>query len=364
MMTYLTNAAQTVYFDRNDCANVSMADKTLMPTIRDVAQAANVSTSTVSHVINGTRYVAPETQQRVRDAMQALNYSPNRLASSLRSNQTLTLGVLLPNSANPYFAEILLGIENAGFEQGYNIIMGNANDDPERELAYLKVLISRQVDGILLISTGSYDESIAFLTAQNVPVVVVDRAPGFASVTEIFTDNKQGGLLATRYLLSLGHTRIACITGPSFLTPSADRVAGYREALADVGLPVRDEWIATGDFQHEGGYRASMQLLQSDLRPTAIFACNDLMAVGATRAVFEYGLRVPHDISIIGYDNIPLASYTIPRLTTIAQPAREIGALAVERLIVSLRDDAALPERECLPVQLIERDSCAAPPGD
>ncbi len=329
-----------------------------MPTIRDVAHAAGVSTSTVSHVINDTRFVSPETRQRVLAAMQRLNYSPNRLASSLRSNQTLTLGVLLPNSANPYFAEILVGIENTCFDLGYNIILGNANDDPERELAYLRVLISRQVDGILLISTGSYAESITYLTQQQVPVVVVDRAPGIESVTEIFTDNKEGGLLATRHLIELGHTDIACITGPSFLSPSADRVVGYKQAMAEANLLLDDAWIVSGDFQLGSGYRACQRLLQLDNQPTAVFACNDLMAVGALCAIHETRRRVPDDVSVIGYDDIPLASYTTPRLTTIAQPAREIGEIAVLRLIEALRSDEATAERECLPVKLVERDSC------
>jgi LacI family transcriptional regulator len=196
------------------------------------------------------------------------------------------------------------------------------------------------------------------LTQQQVPVVVVDRAPGIESVTEIFTDNKGGGLLATRHLIELGHTAIACITGPSFLSPSADRVVGYKQAMAEANLPLDDAWIVGGDFQHGSGYRACQRLLQLDNQPTAVFACNDLMAVGALCAIHETGLRVPEDVSVIGYDDIPLASYTTPRLTTIAQPAREIGEIAVMRLIEALRSDEATAKRECLPVKLVKRDSC------
>ncbi|MBP8972556.1 MAG: LacI family DNA-binding transcriptional regulator [Anaerolineae bacterium] len=330
-----------------------------MTTIRDVAEAAQVSTSTVSHVINGTRYVSPDTRQRVLQAMADLSYSPNRLARSLRSSQSMTLGVLLPNSANPYFAEILLGIEAACFDRGYNIILGNANDDRDRELAYLEVLISRQVDGILLISTGAYNESIALLAAHGKPVVMVDRSANSPAVDELFTANKEGGLLATSYLLGLGHRRIGCITGPSFLTPSADRVTGYFEALRGAGLPIDRTLVVTGDFQHESGYRACRQLLALAAPPTAVFACNDLMAVGALCAIHEAGLHVPDDISVVGYDDIPLASYTVPRLTTIAQPAQELGRLAVERLVTRLqKSDDTPPVQEALPVVLVERDSC------
>ncbi|MBZ0277065.1 MAG: LacI family transcriptional regulator [Anaerolineae bacterium] len=329
-----------------------------MATIRDVAKAANVSISTISHVINETRYVSPDTRERVLRAMQQLNYQHNRVASSLRNRKTYTIGVLLPNSANPYFAELLAGIEAACFEQDYHIIMGNANDDPAREQSYLKVLLSRQVDGILLISTGAFADSIHLLRENKTPVVMVDRSTELTTVDELFTDNQGGGHLATAHLLALGHRRIGCVTGPSFLTPSAARVQGYRDAFAAVGEPLREEWIVTGDFQHAGGYRAAQKLLALDDTLTAIFACNDVMAIGVMAALQEAGLRVPQDVSVIGYDDIPLASYSNPRLTTIAQPARELGHLAVERLLERL-DDPDVPARlDMLPVTLVERDSC------
>ncbi len=330
----------------------------MVATIRDVARVAQVSMSTVSHVINGTRYVAPKTRERVLQAMAELNYSPNRLARSLRNNRTLTLGVLLPNSANPFFAEVLLGIENVCFERGYNIIMGNASDDPQRELEYLQVLLSRQVDGILLISTGAYNESLALLASHETPVVMVDRTADIPTVDEILTANKQGGLLATEYLLGLGHRRIGCITGPSYLTPSAERVEGYAEALEAAGIAVDAALVVNGDFLHESGYRACQQMLALPDPPTAIFACNDLMAVGAICALHEAGLAVPDDVSVVGYDDIPLASYTVPRLTTIAQPAREIGQLAAERLIARLQHNSTPPAHQRLPVHLVVRDSC------
>jgi LacI family transcriptional regulator, galactose operon repressor len=329
-----------------------------MSTIRDVAKAANVSTSTVSHVINETRYVSPDTRSRVLQAMKELKYQHNRLASSLRNRKTHTIGVLVPNSANPYFAEILAGIEAACYEQDYHIIMGNANDDSEREQSYLKVLLSRQVDGILLISTGAFDDSIRLLSENKTSVVMVDRSTELATVDEIFTDNRGGGYLATEYLLSLGHRRIGCVTGPSFLTPSSDRVRGYRDAFASANLTPCDKWVVAGDFQHKGGYEAAQELLHFDEKPTAIFACNDLMAVGVMAALQGAGLLVPHDVSVIGYDDIPLASYANPRLTTIAQPARELGHLAVARLLERFNDPDAPARHEMLPVTLVERDSC------
>ncbi|TVR25484.1 MAG: LacI family transcriptional regulator [Anaerolineaceae bacterium] len=328
-----------------------------MATIREVAELAGVSISTVSHVINETRYVSPSAKARVMDAIQRLNYHHNRLASSLRNQKTHTIGVLLPNNANPFFAKILTGIETACYTSGYNFIMGNANDDPERELSYLRVLLSKQVDGVLLISTGADDAALHLMTERKVPLVLVDRA-GTEQADIIHTDNRQGGQLATDYLIRLGHRRIACITGPSFLTPSSERIIGYEQTMQEAGLPVRDEWIITGDFHQESGYQAIQQLLKLDELPTAIFACNDLMALGVLCGLHEAGLSVPDDISLIGYDDIQMASYSVPRLTTIRQPSEELGQLAVERLVERLDNPQAPFQQDVLSVHLITRQSC------
>ncbi len=333
-----------------------------MATIHDVAKKAGVSASTVSHVVNRTRYVSEQTRQRVLQAMEELDYQPNRLARSLRSRRTHTFGVILPNSANPFFAQVLLGVEAEAYDYGYNVILGNANDDPQRELDYLETLLSKQVDGVLLVSTGAYSEALDILTSRHTPVVMVDRTPGESydsfHIDTVYTDNRQGGILATEHILSWGHRRIGCITGPSLFTSSASRVIGYRTALEAAGLPVDPDLIISGDFQHESGYRAGHQLLKLPQPPSALFVCNDLMAVGALCAIHEAGFRVPADISVVGFDDIPLASFTVPRLTTIAQPAQRIGAVAVKLLIRRLQNREAPAQHELLPVRLIERDSC------
>jgi LacI family transcriptional regulator len=220
------------------------------------------------------------------------------------------------------------------------------------------VLLSRQVDGILLVSTGSFDSSIQLLSENNTPVVMVDRSNKLEAVDEIFTDNRGGGYLAASHLLSMGHRRIGCITGPSYLTPSAERVQGYWQAVTDAGVAPDEHLIVPGDFQHKGGYMAAQKLLALRDKPTAIFACNDLMAVGAIAASLEHGYRVPQDISVIGYDDIPLASYANPKLTTIVQPARELGHLAVERLLERLDSPDIDARHDVLPVSLVKRDSC------
>ncbi|MBN1963202.1 MAG: LacI family DNA-binding transcriptional regulator [Anaerolineae bacterium] len=330
-----------------------------MSTIRDVAQAAGVSPSTVSHVINETRYVSPSTRARVQEAMATLNYRPNRLARSLRNRETRTFGVLLPNSANPFFAQVLLGIEAACFDHGYNVLMGNANDDPRRELFYLELLLAKQVDGVLLVSTRAYDEAREVLRYHDAAVIIVDRSPADSEFDTVFADNERGGALATRHLVGLGHRRIGCIAGPSQLTPSADRVTGYRRALQEAGIAVDEALIMPGDFSHGSGYRACQRLLRAANRPSAIFVANDLMAVGALCAIHEAGLRVPQDVSVIGFDDIPLASYTVPRLTTIRQPSQEVGRVAVEMILRRLQVRHDPPRYERLPVTLVERDSCA-----
>jgi LacI family transcriptional regulator len=328
-----------------------------MATIREVAELAGVSISTVSHVINETRYVSPEAQARVWDAIEKLNYHHNRLASSLRNQKTHAIGVLLPNNANPFFADILAGVETACYAFGYNFIMGNANDDPERELSYLKTLISRQVDGVLLISTGAHEAALQLLSQRMIPVVMVDRT-GEIQADAIHTDNALGGWLATTHLIERGHRRIACITGPEFLTSSLERVVGYKQAMHAAHLTIRPEWVVAGDFHQESGLQAVQRLLQLEERPTAIFACNDLMALGALCGLHEAGLSVPDDVSLVGYDDIPMASYSVPRLTTVHQSGQELGNLAVKRLVERLNNPALPFRQDVLPVHLVERQSC------
>lgn len=354
-ITFLYNVEKRLR-KRFDLFGIRIFAKKIMPTMRDVARVASVSTSTVSHVINDTRYVSPETRARVLQAIKDLNYHHNRLASSLRHRRTRTLGLLLPNSSNPYFASILAGIEEACFENDYNIILGYAADAPERELTYLRVLLSRQVDGMLLVSTGAYEQSVALLNSYDVPVVMVDRSRQMDQVDEISADNYQGGRLATEHLLEYGHRRIACIAGPE-LSPAQERLRGYRDALHDAGITPDARLIVAGDFRHESGYDAMKQLLRLDAPPDAVFVVNDMMAMGALHALHRAGYRVPEDVSVVGYDDISLAAYTVPALTTIRQPAREVGQLAVTRLIERLNDPDLPARTETLPVTLVERGS-------
>jgi len=331
-----------------------------MTTMRQVAEHAGVSISTVSHVINRTRYVSENVTERVHNAMEKLDYRPNDLARSLRRGQTNTLGLVLPDSANPYFAEIGRAIESAAFELGYSVILGNTHGDLDKEDLYVDVLRKKQVDGIIFVATGDKNTSVLNLLHRKFPVVLVDRDLSGVETDTVLIDNLQGGYLATKHLIDLGHGRIGCVSGPSNITPSAERVTGYRTALEESGIQFDEKLIIGGDFRPNSGYTATLALLGQGDAPTAVFTCNDLMAIGALRAAAEKQKIVPADLAVVGFDNIELASYTMPPLTTISQPIQEIGRTAAELLVERINEKASDPRRVLLSSKLIVRGSCGA----
>lgn len=333
----------------------------MIVTMRDVAERAGVSVTTVSHVINETRPVSDELRDRVRSAMDQLGYRPNRLARSLRQGRTYTIGMIVPDSANPFFAEMARHVEDATFSHGYSLILCNSDGDLDKERFYVRRLAEKQVDGILFIAAGGGGDHIEPLLKRRIPVVLVDRILPHVAVDAVLTDNRGGGCIATQHLLDLGHRRIACIAGPSDVTPSGERVAGYRQALQDAGAAVDEGLIVRGGFDYESGYRAAGQLLSRSPRPSAIFACNDLMAVGAISAAVRMGLRVPDDVSIMGFDDVRLASFTVPLLTTVRQPKQEMGVLAATLLLARIEDPDLPPQRHLLETSLIVRQTTAAP---
>jgi LacI family transcriptional regulator len=333
-----------------------------MATIREVAEKADVSVSTVSHVINETRFVSPDTKSRVLAAMEDLEYEPNRLASSLRrkDKRTHTLGLLIPDSSNPFFAEVLKGVEDASFEAGYSVILCNSDDDPQKEVGYLEVLLSKQIDGVILVSAGDSSESLKLVDRWDGKAVVVDRDIDAPELDSVSVDNEEGGYVATKHLLDHGHKHIGCIGGPSALKPSAGRVKGYKKALDEFGLKLNEANVVSGDFRPQSGYTAAHTILDQDAQVSAIFSTNDMMAVGAIRAINELGKTVPDDISIIGFDDIALASFTTPPLTTIAQPSYEMGMRAAELLVRRFQHPDSEVIREVFKPALVERSSCQA----
>jgi len=331
-----------------------------MATMKEVAQAAGVSITTVSHVLNQTRFVSDELSARVLEAIRELNYQPNVLARGLRIGQTNTIGLVVPDNSNPFFAEVARIIVNEGFENGYNVILCNSDNDLEKEAAYIDVLVSKKVDGIIFITTAEEQAHFQELVAREVPVVVADRELPEVSVDTVLVDNLAGGYSATRYLLELGHRRIGLITGLSSLTPSADRVAGYVNALAESGIDPDETLIVPGKFGYQDGEEAAVQLMSLPRPPTAIFACNDLMAIGALRALRNLQVPVPDLVSVVGFDDIELASAVYPALTTVAQPTSEIATMSLKLLLnrIQRNDHTVGGRKEVLQPELIVRDSC------
>jgi LacI family transcriptional regulator len=328
-----------------------------MATIKDVARLAGVSFTTVSHVLNETRPVSPEARQRVLDAVGELAYVPSALARSLKSQVTGSIGLIIPNNTNPYFSELARGIEDFCYGAGYSVILCNSDDDPDKQNDYLQVLLTKRCDGLIIATLTQTDH--ALLGRLKVPTVLLDRAPTQLGIDLVSTDNALGGELAARHLLSLGHTRLACIAGPAGLALSEQRVGAFRRTMQEGGVTVPPESVLHADFTSGGGYRAAMQLLQAATPPAAIFCCNDLMAIGVLRAAGELGMPVPGALSVVGFDDIELAQFVHPPLTTVAQNTRELGKLTAQCLLERIADPKRPIRRETVAPQLQIRGSTA-----
>lgn len=325
-------------------------------TVRDVASRAGVSVSTVSHVVNGTRFVEPATKKRVRDAIEALGFRSNFLARGLRSRITHTLGLVLPDISNPFFAEIGRVIEDIGHHRGYSVILCNSDLSKSREIDYVNVLLSKQIDGLLVISTGNHPDVLDPAKDADVPVVVVDREVDRPGVDTVLLDNRLGGALAARHLLELGHRRVACIAGPSDVSPSAHRVSAFLDEIEKDGIAVCVA-IVRGDFRFEGAKRATEELLANGKEFSAIFAANDIMAMAAIGVLKRAMLDVPGDVSVIGFDNIVLAEAMCPSITTISQPIDELGRAAVGVLLDRINEPSRPESHVVVAPTLIKRES-------
>jgi LacI family transcriptional regulator len=317
-----------------------------------------VSIATVSHVINETRFVSEELRARVYQAMKELDYRPNVIARSLRRKRTQNIGMIIPDISYPFLAEVARGVEDIGFQLGYNVVLCDSNGELEKEAYCIELCQGKQVDGIVFVAAGESADHVQSLIEQGMPVILVDRDLTEIEVDMVIADNVESGYQATEYLIQSGHRRIGCITGPRKLCISNKRVDGYRQALERYDLPLCDKLLVHGNFRCRGGYEAMKELLALNEPPTAVFACNDLMAMGAICAASERRLRMPQDVAIIGCDDIALASFTNPSLTTIAQPKHEMGALAVKLLVERIEDKDSPPTKQILPTELVIRDSC------
>jgi LacI family transcriptional regulator len=307
--------------------------RALLATIYDVGKRAGVSVATVSSVVNNSSYVSPELRKRVEDAIHDLDYSPNLLARGLARQITLSLGVLVPDIANFFFPEVVRGVEDKAKAAGYTIILGNSDNQRDKEELYLKLFLSNRVDGILLVKApGALNpELLRMLKKSGIPLVLLDREYTKLGTDSVVVDDVGGGYMATRHLLDLGHRRIGIIRGIPGVSTTDGRVEGYRKALTEARLRVDPALIATGDYGIDSGYAAGVQLL--DQKATAVFVTNYMMTIGFLKALDERKLRTPDDISIVSYDDFVWNSVFTPRLTCIAQPKYQLGCRAAEMLL-------------------------------
>lgn len=328
-------------------------------TIRDVADRAGVSTATVSRVLAGIGNPRPATAQRVMNAAAALDYRPSGVARSLRMKQTRTLGLIVTDIQNPFFPELVQAADMAARGLGYSILLGSAAYDEHRATHYLRLMVDRRVDGLIIASSQVSDESLEWLLSSPVPAVIVNAEAGNLPVPVVTSDNAEGARLAVGHLIGLGHRRIGFIRGPASYTADAPRAEGFHAACREAGLSTAETPEMTGDGLFEGGERAARELVAEGPDLTAIACYNDITAIGALRALRAAHIRVPEQISVIGIDDIAAASWVVPALTTIAQQKAEMGRLAVERLAAILAAPAEPPEpiTTRLPMVLRVRES-------
>jgi len=328
-------------------------------TIKDVAKLAGVHPSTVSRVINDDSRISEKTKIKVVQVIQKLGYSPNAIARGLKTKKTQTIGMLIPDISNPFFADLARGVEDAANENSYNVILCNSDEKLEKERTYLEVLKEKRVDGLILCTAHIRDKSILKLEKKKFPYVLVSRDIAGLDKNCIIVNDIVGGAMATEYLIKLGHRKIAHITGSYKVRSAINRLEGYKIALEKNHIKYKEALVEEGDFKIMGGFQAMEKLLKLPELPTAIFAANDLLAMGAIQAIQKKKYHIPNDFCIIGFDDIKLASFIYPALTTIRQPMLEMGKKAVKTLLSIIRGGKFNQKKIVLQPKLIVRESCA-----
>ncbi|MGI6132765.1 MAG: LacI family DNA-binding transcriptional regulator [Bacillota bacterium] len=325
-------------------------------TIYDVAKKVGVSTATVSRALSNSGYVRKDLKEQIQQVARAMDYQPNSLARGLVTKESHILGLIMPDISNPFFPAIARGVEDVANENGYNVLLCNTDGSSGKETDYINVLRSRQADGVIFTTSQVNPKNARILIDAGIPVVLADRRMNIAC-DSVVAENVGGAYRAVRHLLDLGHTRIGIISGPMGVATSDERIEGYKRALLEGGVAVRDDLIREGNYRQHSGYECTCSLLELPDPPTAVFACNDLMAVGALSALEDRGLRAPDDVAVVGYDDITIASVTRPKLTTVAQPKYEMGAIACRMLIERLKNPGKPYQSMVLASQLIVRES-------
>ncbi|GIP31968.1 LacI family DNA-binding transcriptional regulator [Paenibacillus sp. J2TS4] len=330
-------------------------------TIKDIAKIADVSIATVSRVINNkAEGISEETRQRVLQIVKEHNYTPNRIARSMITKNTRTIGLIIPDIRNPFFTELVRGVEDVANRFQYTVFLCNGDKEVHKTIEYLNLMKENSADGVLLtvsdqIMGKPFQQAVEQL---DMPVVLIDRGHQSLKFSGVYIDNVKAGYKAVNYLISLSHTEIGCIAGPKEIKNSHDRLQGYLEALKTAGIPVNPEYIVHSNFEMEEGYQAAKQLLTRH-QVTAIFALNDLIAFGVYQAAEELGLRIPDDLSVVGFDDLEYNRLLSPKLTTIRQPIYEIGETAAEILLKQIQGRRRARVETYMEIELVVRGSTA-----
>ena len=334
-------------------------------TIRDVARLAGVSAATVSKVLNDGQYVSSTARERVLDAVAKLDYRPNAVARSLKAKRTLTIGLITDDLEGVFTASMMRGVERAANGEGFSVFLCNSYGRAERERADLKVLLDKQVDGIILMSGYRVRERNGpALSLNQLPVVYLYQYTQDLPVPCVLPDDYGGGKLATQHLIEQGRRRIGVISGPYHYEATHHRLDGYRDALTEAGIAFDSSLVRVGKWYESSGYRLAHELLALPEPPDALFCCSDSLAAGALDALLELGVNVPQDVAVVGFDNRHFAAHQQPPLTTVGLPLFEMGQLAGELLVATIRGEAPEPDVYKVPCSLVQRDSCGAPPAD
>lgn len=330
-------------------------------TMKDVARAAGVSTATVSRTLMNPEKVSMQTRQKVENAVLEVGYYPHNLSRGMKRNESRTILVIVPDIGDPFFTDIIVGIEEIAAKHGYLVLIGDCRYQHKPEHTFLNLIITKQIDGMVLLGSDVPFDSRHDEQRHFPPMVMANEFAPELELPTVNIDNLTAAFNATHYLQSLGHTRIACISGPEELPLCKYRIEGYIQAMRRMGMPVREEYLVRGDFTHESGAECAAQLLALPEPPTAVFCHNDIMAIGAIWAARKQGLTLPQDLSVVGFDDLPAAQYCSPTLTTIAQPRYEIGRQSFLLLLEQLQGHTVAKGSRLLDSDLIIRESACAP---
>jgi LacI family transcriptional regulator len=332
-----------------------------MATIHDVAKKAGVAPITVSRVINNSGYVSDKVRIKVNQAIIELGYVPNVLARSLKSKRTNTIALVFTDITNPFFNTIARGVEDSAYRAGFNVIFCNTDESVEQEYKYIQLVLQKQVDGILLVPVDTRSKAIDAIQEQNTPLVVIDRKVPYDNIDSVRGDSEGGAYLITKHLIDLGHQRISMLSGPKGVSTAEDRINGYCRAMESSGLTQFIDYHY-GKFAQQSGFETTRALFSQEIKPTAIFAGNNLIAIGALSSLRESGMHIPQDVAVVSFDGIPENLTVFPFLTTVDQPSYEIGKKAAELLFSRIKNEPDGPkdfQKIVFPVTVNIRESSA-----